>query len=115
MTHNIYRLTALAFATLGITACASDGGNGPSGSAQSQVEIIEGDAFTATWQQSSAAVVRLTYDAAVPLSDGRAIEIVQLITGCAVTGGVSQTENIAGLTSMRIPADCSVQPAPTAT
>lgn len=117
MNQSIYRFMAVTLVTVGLTACTSSGGIGMSGSgaAQSEVEIIDGDAFTATWQQSNAALVRLTYDATVPLSDGRAMEIVQLITGCSVTGAVSQTEIIGGLTSMRIPADCTVQPTVTET
>lgn len=115
MKRNLHRLLALTIATFGLTACGAGTGPSGSGSARSEVEIIDGDAFTATWQQSSTALVRLTYDASVPLSDGRAMEIVQLITGCAVTGAVSQTEIIGGLTSMRIPADCTAQPAVTET
>lgn len=116
------RLMAVMIATIALSACESGvGGNtlsaGPSGSgaARSEVEIIDGDTFTATWQQSSAATIRLTYDSTVPLSDVRAMEIAQLITSCTPTGAASQPAVIGGLTSVRIEANCTSLPDGTTT
>ena len=98
--------------TLALGACVASGQpgagerGGGTGELRSRVEIIEGAQFTATWQDGAATVLRLAYDATVPVSDARVIEIAEQMTGCTTTGVPTEITRLGDLASVRLAASC---------
>ena len=101
---------ALGAASLALASCedvAPGGSDGStSGQPRSQVEIIDGAQFSATWQDAGSTVVRLAYDSSVAVSDSRLAEIAELMTGCTATGTATDPALIGSIATVRIPAVC---------
>ena len=112
MTLRGMRWSALGMMTLALGACVASGQPGAggrdegTGELRSRVEIIEGAQFTATWQSGAATVLRLTYDATVPVSDARVVEIAEQMTGCTATGAPTEVTRLGDLASVRLAASC---------
>lgn len=98
-------LLAACETTTGSTGAAAD-----SNVMQSEVQIIEGTTYTATWQNRASTIVRLAFDSGTPVSDTQAIETAALITGCTPLSGPVEPLLVGGLTSVRIPMNCTAQP-----
>ena len=103
---------ALGMTSLALGACASSGQPGAGGGGEgdgelrSRVEIIDGAQFAATWGNGAATVLRLTYDATVPVSDARIVEIAEQMTGCTVTSAPAEVTRLGELASVRLAASC---------
>lgn len=103
-----------------LAACASTTGGSQSTSgagdaaARSEVQIIDGVTYTATWHNRPSTEVRLAYDSSMPVSDVEAQEIAELITGCTAVAGTLNPLLVGGLASVRIPMTCGASAAETA-
>jgi hypothetical protein len=97
--------------TLALAGCAAGPGTGTTSASEqrSEVEIINGESYTATWQDGGPSTIRLTYDSGIALSDARVVEIAELITGCDGTNTQTDPTLIGGLTSVRVGADCTAR------
>lgn len=84
-------------------------GNG--GEAWSEVQIIDGTAFTATWRERPSAEVRLTFDSTVAMSDTELLDVAQTITGCAGAGAMTEPTLVGSIATVRIPMACGTAPA----
>lgn len=108
----------LVASLLALAACGEIGpraavsGGPTSGAQRSQVEIIDGAQFTATWTDTSSTVIRLSYDSAVPVSDVRVVEIAESLTGCQVADALVTPELIGATAAVRFPALCGVASSP---
>lgn len=105
--------------TLALAGCAAGPGSGTTSASaseqRSEVEIIDGDSYTATWQDGGPSIIRLTYDSGIALSDARVVEIAELITGCDGTNTQTDPTLIGGLTTVRVGADCTARTGTTET
>jgi hypothetical protein len=79
-------------------------GNG--GEARSEVQIIDGTAFTATWRERPSAEVRLTFDSTVAMSEAEMLDVAQTITGCRGAGNMTEPTLVGNIATVRIPMSC---------
>jgi hypothetical protein len=79
-------------------------GNG--GEARSEVQIIDGSAFTATWRDRASTEVRLTFDSTVAMSDAELLDVAQIITGCTGAGAMTEPTLVGSIATVRIPMVC---------
>lgn len=101
-------LACAAIALLSACETTTSGGATATGGGglRSEVEIIDGDTYTATWVESPSATIRLAYDSSIALSDTRIIEIAEMMSGCQGTGAGVETSLVGGTTSVRVPVSC---------
>jgi hypothetical protein len=78
-----------------------------SGDGRSEVEIIDGITYTATWREGANTTVRLAYDSTVPVTDVRLIEIAETMTGCTATAETVEPSLVGGLAAVRVPVTCA--------
>ena len=111
-----WRITVLGAACLVLAGCEAAtpaGGNraGAGGELRSEVRLIEGAQFTATWEDGPATSVRLTYDADVAMSDVRLREVGEELTGCTMAGAATDTSLLGEIATVRLPMRCGVRSA----
>lgn len=107
-------LPIICAACLALSACqtTTTGGNpaiSSSNAMHSEVEIIDGDTYTATWIERPTTAIRLAYSSEIALSDARITEIAEMMSGCTGTGAAVQTALVGGITSVHVPATCNLQ------